>query len=786
MMKKNGGIHKGDGLLFLFLLVAALTLPWSLDASRWAPQGYRLTTPAIVAAIIGALLGSSPLPQWLAWVFGALFGAEYSLQFVGGVFPKLVLVWRDLREVLGWLWEAAFLRSPEPIAPFARSLTHVNSQAGELIGDVQRWLVAVQTGEVIRDTTFMRLILTYLVWLLVMHAGIELFRTRRSFLALLPLGVGLISNVAYTSIGIGYVYLFFAVALLTMVWAHTTRMESVWERRGIDIARHLRSGAMSTGMLLSALVIVVALLAPYITYDRAIGYFWDVYGPRFEEFYDRLDRAFAGRNPVPTAASRPGGSGLGEHLVYSSPELRETELFVVRTSDPAPVYGPEYYYEDPWLADLPFQEVPKRYWRQRTYDAYTGRGWENSQQRRSDWAADTQWREPVAAENTATLTQIYTIIGDVGPLALNVNEPLSVDEPYTVVARSGDDIVALVVSEDAGSYTVTSQVPEFTEEELQAAEDDYPAWVRERYLSVENVPESVQEMAREVVGSVGAQTRYEMARAIEAYLRQFQYDLEVDPPPPGADIVEYFVFDARKGFCDYTASAMVVMLRSVGVAARYASGYNMGYYDDIRRAWVVQEVNAHAWPEVYFPGLGWVEFEPTPSQTTFTRPSAAPDSERVQLPPPPPVEQPDSETMEELTLPAMWGLTLAIIAVIVFLLLRPPAWLRRKRQTPAQVVGAAYGSLLRHAGWLGLGPRGGQTPQEYLRSLREEMLRRGARVPTLDQDLELISRAYQRLRYSAAPITRDEGDSVERAYRRLRGPMWRLLITGSPKATRTA
>jgi len=770
---KNQRTRKGDGLLFCLLLLMALTLPWSLNAARWAPQGYRLATPAVVAAIVGALLARSPLPIWLAWGFGAVFGAEYTLQFVGSVIPRLELLWRDLRSLAAWLLDVAFLRYPEPIAPFSRSLTHVNSQIGELLGNLTQWAQAVQLGETTRDTTFMRLALTYLVWLLVMHAALELFRTRRTFLAILPLGVGLISNVAYTSIGIGYVYLYFGVALLTMVWAHTTHLEGIWERRGIDIAAHLRSGAMYTGTLVSAAIIVIALMTPYVTLDRAINHFWSVYGPEIERFYERLDKAFAGRHPVPTPERRPGDE-VGQHLVYTAPRLDQTEIFRVVTSDPPPVSRPDYGM-DPWAYEYEPQwvEVPKRYWRQRTYDAYTGRGWENPEQQTTDWAANTEWKEPPDTDATMVLTQRYTLVQDTGSLAYHVNEPITLDHPYAAITRGSGDLIALTV--DADVYTVISLVPNVTEEQLQAAEGEYPPQIRERYLSTENVPESVQALAQRIVAEVGAVTRYEKARAIEAYLRQFEYNLEIEAPPPGADIVEHLLFEVGQGYCDYMASAMVVMLRSVGVASRYASGFNMGYYDEMRAAWIVQETNAHAWPEVYFPDIGWVEFEPTPSQTVFDFPASASGEERLQLPPPPPVPTPEPAA-EEPTLPALWGVTVLIITLVVFLVLRPPARLRRRRRAPAQVVWGAYSGLLRRAGWLGIAPRGGQTPSEYLHALRTELRRRGMSLPNLEQDLEIIGRAYQRLRYSQAPISEGESEAVERAYQRLRMPMLRLMF----------
>ncbi len=146
------------------------------------------------------------------------------------------------------------------------------------------------------------------------------------------------------------------------------------------------------------------------------------------------------------------------------------------------------------------------------------------------------------------------------------------------------------------------------------------------------------------------------------------------------------------------------MLRAVGVAARYASGYNQGYCDHYRGA-VVQEVNAHAWPEVYFPGHGWIEFEPTPSQSTFVRPARPRCARRDRAPVPPPAipEEVQTPADEEITLSPTWALTALLIVAGVYVILRPPRFPQSSRKrVPAQAVYAAYSGLLRQAaGWAG-------------------------------------------------------------------------------------
>ena len=140
---------------------------------------------------------------------------------------------------------------------------------------------------------------------------------------------------------------------------------------------------------------------------------------------------------------------------------------------------------------------------------------------------------------------------------------------------------------------------------------DYPEPVGRLYLQLpDTLPMRVRRLAERVTSGTG--NPYLKTLRIQDYLRQnFPYDLSVKPAPVKRDVVDYFLFDSQRGFCSHYASAMVVLLRSQGVPARVVTGYAMGEYDYARGAYRVPVSASHAWVEVYFPGYGWVEFEPT-------------------------------------------------------------------------------------------------------------------------------------------------------------------------------
>jgi hypothetical protein len=155
---------------------------------------------------------------------------------------------------------------------------------------------------------------------------------------------------------------------------------------------------------------------------------------------------------------------------------------------------------------------------------------------------------------------------------------------------------------------------------LRSAAVDYPEWIRETYLQLPpEITPRTRQLAEEITR--GLTNPYDKAEAITAWLRSnIRYSRTTPSPPADVEPVDWFLFEYRAGFCNYYASAEVVMLRSLGIPARMAAGYARGVFDPDRGSFQVRGGEAHAWPEVYFPGYGWVEFEPTVSQPPLARP----------------------------------------------------------------------------------------------------------------------------------------------------------------------
>jgi len=123
----------------------------------------------------------------------------------------------------------------------------------------------------------------------------------------------------------------------------------------------------------------------------------------------------------------------------------------------------------------------------------------------------------------------------------------------------------------------------------------------------------IHQLALQIVQDAGATNPYDAAAAIETYLRSDKFTYTLTPPkaPDGQDPLAYFLFNSHRGYCEFFATAMGDMLRSLGIPSRLVSGFGPGVLDTTTNSFVVRSEDAHTWVEVYFPKYGWIEFEPT-------------------------------------------------------------------------------------------------------------------------------------------------------------------------------
>jgi len=175
------------------------------------------------------------------------------------------------------------------------------------------------------------------------------------------------------------------------------------------------------------------------------------------------------------------------------------------------------------------------------------------------------------------------------------------------------------------TYTAYSDVSRPSARQLRAAPDSYSELIRSIYIEngrdwmrTDPIPAKVVTLALDVTAD--ARTPFDKAMAISSYLRQnYTYLLDVERASDETPL-EDFLFHSRAGHCQYFATAMAIMLRATGVPARIATGYRDGEWNEEGRFYLVLENHAHVWVEVYFPGYGWTEFDPSPASAVVYKP----------------------------------------------------------------------------------------------------------------------------------------------------------------------
>ncbi|HLZ11752.1 MAG TPA: DUF3488 and transglutaminase-like domain-containing protein [Candidatus Acidoferrum sp.] len=160
-------------------------------------------------------------------------------------------------------------------------------------------------------------------------------------------------------------------------------------------------------------------------------------------------------------------------------------------------------------------------------------------------------------------------------------------------------------------YFGISRLPQFQLEKLRAAGAEYPEDIRAAYLQLPALDPRIPALAQKITAN--SATPVDKAVAMEAYLRtRYAYTLDL-AGKPGKDPLAYFLFEKRAGHCEYFASAMAVMLRTLGIPSREINGFLPGEYNSLGGDYIVRASDAHSWVEAYFPGNGWVVFDPTPA-----------------------------------------------------------------------------------------------------------------------------------------------------------------------------
>ena len=455
----------------------------------------------------------------------------------------------------------------------------------------------------------------------------------------------------------------------------------------------------------------------------------------------------------------------------------------------------------------------RTYWRLMVLDRFDGVTWEPSKIFEDLDEVGEDGLQPPDHEPGAPVREVRQEI-EIRRLA----GPWLPAAPSPVAVDAGRDLMQSPVNKGLSAgrqdlegfkYTVVSQVLEPTAEHLDGPQD-YSDPALEPYLDAAYIDRDVRAIAEHVTR--GKDTPYEQALALQDWLRSdaFTYDLSVPELASGRNQLERFLTTVRRGYCQQFAGAMAAMARAVGIPARVAVGFTPGVASEGR--YVVTGEDAHAWPELYFTGVGWVRFEPTPrndGQTTtpvYTlirdpTPAPAPETERPTAPTTPPATvtpdgRPDPEAgtisgvpttrppapLERRAVQLPLLLILLVALVPAAKAARHLVARRRAARRPRDAIAGSYMEVTDWAADAGIGRRPAETPSAYAR-------RMAARYDGATAELAELTELYLRSEYGPAapdPAQAHRARSLARAARRRLAAQvgWerRLLAAVSPRS----
>ena len=693
--------------------IMTLVYPLSLQQADWVELSDHLVGIGLAGLILGTIIGNGPLRSVRAVAVGGILGAFYVALTTVAAVP-----------------EGSFR---------AKSI--------EVGIDVNAWLTQVLAGEAARGQTVFTLFLAASVWAAAFMGAFALARTGRVWEALLLTGACLTVNVslALTPLLLDLV-VFTLCALVLMVRLHIVALQERWERRNIQPTGEMDWRVLRGGLTWTAVLVIMALVTPRVGAAEALDVAFNVFEAPYSRIETEWQRFFAGVS----GPSRLRGVTFSDAIrLGQSPNLGDSTVMIV--------------------------EAPQgRFWRAIAYDFYTGQGWRTTEVDRSERVTSERFQQRERFDATFFVQEPY------GNRLFAANEPLKASVPSQFLV--GDDrsfssgLRALEQRAAAERYTVTSVVSSADKGSLRRAPATYSEAIRRAYLQVPStLPQRVRDLARKVVE--GKDNPYDKAEAIESFLRtNYRYAPVVRPPPPGRDPVDWFLFDLKEDFCEYFASSMVMMLREVGVPARLVEGFTSGTFDPNIGRYIVKQVNAHAWVEVWFPNFGWIEFEPTPSETPFLRaeepvdpslleqqnPSGDPDSqgdpsERLldrDLLLDEELQGGDASLTNALPVdptPFVAALGLLLLGMLLFVLRFE--W-RFRGLSPIE---SSWGKARLLASYIGHPSRPSETTYEFATAL-------GAAVPEVKEPIRVIADARVRERYAPSGASDDQREKAEDAW----------------------
>ncbi|MBE3561804.1 MAG: transglutaminase domain-containing protein [Ktedonobacteraceae bacterium] len=693
-----------EGWFSLFLLAAVVySTIWSIQAARWVENLNVLSLTTALGLIGGVLVAKqrrfSPAAlHGVALLFGLLFAF--------------------------WQTAGAFYGG--------------NTLA--LLHGLQRWYeVAVNGGSSNDDSIFLFLILS-LGYILAYVSAWLVYHARNPWLMIVANMIVLLINLSALENGyVVFLIVFLVASLLLLLRFNLFESIRRWRRQGLRYADDLAWDVMQAGALISIGILVLSWLLPAGYTDPVASQIWSVSGSanplvQVQNNWDRL----LSFNALPKPTNH--GSFRDTLALGGNPNLNNELVFTVQTDGSG-----------------------SQYLQLLTYDIYTPQGWSVSQTEKFPLKASQV--QPPRAQMVHLEKQTITVINppaEQNPYIIGAPEITQLSMPADVVYNNAAGTVVAWLGKygnlPAGTrYTVVSAVSSADEKTLRSvpmpdAAPRYPPTFEGQYpleyfdpgivQNYTQLPPRLDPAIAQLASRITAdkKTMYDKVVALESYLRtNFTYEVNIHRPA-NEDGVSWFLFRSeRKGFCNYFASAMAVMARTLGIPARVAAGYTNGTYDTKSHQWKIYGKDAHAWTQIYFAGYGWINFEPSASFPTFSRPlpnqftpitpdsgssgsgaaNVANDANKLHLQD---IEESSGAGVDSTATAAdlrarYINITLgSLVLILLFSMVLFGIWWRRLYRRYA-LAAQIYGRICILASWAGIRIEPSQTPYEYVQTL---------------------------------------------------------------------
>jgi transglutaminase-like putative cysteine protease len=560
-----------------------------LADTKWTPFLYFVQTIGFIGVVLGLLLGYSNFSHKVVFYLSV----GYTLLLI----PTQLLNALDRTD---WLWQ------------------DITTLLNRLFISLDLFI----RNQPVLDPLFFTSIVTLGFWGIGLSAGYWAIRHRSFLSVVLPSGLAILIVQVFDSVkskNIWEVALFIFVSMLLLGRIYFLQNRSYWKKAHFLLTDEAINDLERGALAITAIIVFISWSMPsWIRSIKPAAQKWqDFSQPIFDRYSNAvsaLDSPYAEKN---SSDDFYGASlALGQQAATSN-----IPIFKVKVNKNT------------------FTPV-RNYWKGRTYDMYLNGHWETTSDTKDPFIPAVDELTIEYPNDRHKMEYTFTTSVKKQSLLYIPAETIWVSTKSNIISTPLSaglkDVTAWVATTsllNGSQYKVRALIANPSIEELRSTTSEYPTWISGRYLQIpEDIAPQLSKLATEITAPYD--TVYDKAQAVTVYLRkEIKYSSTItNAPSENIDPVLWVLLNTKKGFCMYYASAETLLLRSIGIPARMAVGFVEGNFDELEGQYVVTYKDSHAWPEVYFSGIGWVEFEPTSSQFSIERPETKKNADNTTIP----------------------------------------------------------------------------------------------------------------------------------------------------------